>query len=65
LYSSGKIVVGDNFSVDASGHLNATDGEFSGTLTGVDIYGGKYYNSEGGAYLEVGYSGTNAGDLIM
>ena len=62
LYSSGKITVGSNFSVDANGYLNAINGEFSGTITGSDIYGAKFYESAGGTYIKM-YSDSLGGGL--
>lgn len=47
-FIGGEIQIGDNFSVDPNGLMEAVDGKFSGTISASTINGGEIY----GSYIE-------------
>ncbi|WP_059049071.1 prophage endopeptidase tail family protein [Paenibacillus senegalimassiliensis] len=47
-FRGGSIEIGNNFSVDESGHMKAVGGEFSGEISASIINGGRIY----GSYIE-------------
>lgn len=79
--SGGSIDINDGvFKVDSDGNLIATSAEISGSITGSsisgssitggnisgsNIIGGRFYNSDQKAYITIGNNNSNFGDFIM
>lgn len=73
----GSLVIGKNFSVDTNGNLKATDGKFTGDISGSKIEGSKILGSEigttddefyvvsNGDEVEIGFSGFDCWDKIL
>jgi len=73
---SGSIDIGGKFQVDNNGNLTATDGTFSGTVTGSKILGSQigteddeFYvvskGEDGDQEVEIGFSGFDVWDKIL
>ncbi|AYB47120.1 prophage endopeptidase tail family protein [Paenibacillus lautus] len=65
-FIGGEIQIGDNFSVDPNGLMEAVDGKFSGTISASTINGGDIYGSyiEGASILGSSILTASSGERI-